>query len=108
MRDRRADPAAAGTGWTRRALSAATLLVVSAVLWLWGAGLAGATSLGGDQGAGAGSGPIATTPPAGSPPLAATGLNLAVPVTIGLVTLILGMGLVCWAFLRGSRTRRRS
>jgi amino acid transporter len=39
--------------------------------------------------------------------LASTGLDITVPVIIGLSTLVVGMALVCWAFLRGPRSRRR-
>ena len=32
--------------------------------------------------------------------LASTGLDITTPVIIGLATLVVGIGLVCWAFLR--------
>ncbi len=51
-----------------------------------------------------------STVPTGSEPmaLATTGLDITVPVVIGLSTLVLGMAVVAWAFLRtGSAQQHR-
>lgn len=49
--------------------------------------------------------------PAGSRPepmaLASTGLNITVPVLIGITTLVLGIAVVAWAFLRTSSADQR-
>lgn len=39
--------------------------------------------------------------------LATTGLNIMVPVVIGIATLVVGIGLLSWAFLRTSSTDHR-
>ena len=40
--------------------------------------------------------------------LATTGLNITIPVVIGIVTLVLGIAVVAWAFLRtGSAEQHR-
>jgi hypothetical protein len=49
----------------------------------------------------------ASTSPGKKTTLAATGLNVTVPVVIGLSLLVVGTAVVAWVALRGGRTGRR-
>ncbi len=52
----------------------------------------------------------AVTPADGHPEpmaLATTGLNITVPVIIGITTLVLGIAVVAWAFLRTGSTEQQ-
>ncbi len=48
--------------------------------------------------------------PVGGAPvqLASTGFDITVPVVVGLSMLVVGIGLISWAFLRGGSDRTRS
>ncbi|MTD13128.1 hypothetical protein GIS00_04105 [Nakamurella sp. YIM 132087] len=82
----------------RRAVAAAAVLLASLGIWLLAVGPASAET-----------GPVATPVPGPEEgvALAATGFNIMVPVIIGLTTLVVGLALVCWAFLRGGRRPSR-
>jgi hypothetical protein len=89
-------------GTTRRLKVRSSVAVLLFTLTLW---VGGATVALADQGS------VATPVPSNSKTdltLASTGLDITVPVIIGLATLVVGMALVCWAFLRGPRSSRRS
>ena len=85
---------------TLRRLALAVLLTALAVVF----GVVGTAAASSDP-----SVPEISVPAGGRAPieLASTGFDITVPVIIGLSTLIVGIGFVSWAFLRGSRAPRR-
>jgi hypothetical protein len=77
-------------------VAAATMLSVLLAPVAWAGDQAGAAE------------PVTESPaasPTGPVALAHTGLDITVPMVVGLVVLLAGTALVAWAVLRGSRSR---